>query len=380
MKECANCCVIETQDSIRFDENGVCNVCNQNDYKRTAVDWDDRLDQLHRLCDRFRGTGRYDCIVPFSGGKDSTYTLWYIVKKLKMKPLVVSFDHGFYRPRHLSNRARTLKRLGVDFTIVRVGWNIVREVMLESLKRKGDFCWHCHCGCYVVPVQTAIAYDIPLIFWGQPNAEYGSYGYTYEDIEVVDERQFNRYINLGITAEDMVGMLPGWVKGRDLAPFSYPDIQTIRAHKLVSLRLGSFIPWDPKSMAADINQTLGWEYDTVEGIPPEYGYEKVECMFNGIRDYLKFIKRGFGRTRHLVSIDIRDKRIEKKRGVKLIEDYDGRRPASLDVFLELLGLTETEFNDIASRHSVAPYNHDFNKTSKSEPLWDQHLWPEMLGL
>ena len=146
MKRCTKCCLPETQDAIRFDDDGLCTVCNQIKVKKDVVDWEERKKQLDELCDKYRGKHDYDCIIPFSGGKDSTYQLWYVVKKLKMKPLVVSFDHGFYRSPHLENRERTLKKLGVDFFIFKANWKIVKELMLESLRRKGDFCWHCQIG------------------------------------------------------------------------------------------------------------------------------------------------------------------------------------------------------------------------------------------
>ncbi|MCG8637444.1 MAG: N-acetyl sugar amidotransferase [Desulfobacterales bacterium] len=380
MKECSKCCIIETQDAIRFDDKGVCNVCNQIEVKKKSINWDERKKDLHRLCDKFRGKGTYDCVIPFSGGKDSTYQLWYVVTKLKMKPLVVSFDHGFYRPKHLINRERTLKKLGADFISFKANWKVVRELMLESLRRKGDFCWFCHCGIAAGTMQIAIQYGIPLAFWGQPNAEYGSYGYSYEEIEKVDEKQFNRYKNLGITADDMLGMLPDWVEARDLSMFRFPSFEDWKRVGVVSVRLGSFIPWDPRTMARTLQKELNWEFSKVEGIPEEYGWEKVECMFQGVRDYLKYIKRGFARTRFLVSIDIRENRMKKAEALELIKKYDGFRPSSLDVFLELLDLTEEEFMDIAMKHCVAPYVHDPSKTKKADPLPDQELWRDMLGL
>jgi N-acetyl sugar amidotransferase len=361
LKMCSKCCVPETQDAIRFDEKGVCTVCNQINVKKNFVDWEARKKQLHELCDRFRGKHTYDCIIPFSGGKDSTYQLWYIVNKLKMKPLVVSFDHGFYRPRHLENRERTLKKLGVDFFIFKASWKIVRELMLESLRRKGDFCWHCHCGVYAGSMQMAVKFNVPLVLWGQPNAEYGSYGYSYEEIEVVDEKQYHRDL-------------------RDLELFRFPEYEVIKKMGLVSVRLGSFIPWDPRTMADVLQKELGWQFSTVEGIPEEYGWEKVECMFQGIRDYLKFIKRGFGRTTHMVSIDIREGRKTREEGLKLVREFDGKRPASLDLFLELLDITEAEFMEIAMSHCVAPYKHDPGKTERARPLTDSNLWRGMLGI
>lgn len=380
MKECSVCCLPETQDGITFDEQGKCNVCEQIEIKKHVVDWEKRKEALEKLCDKFRGKSTYDCIVPFSGGKDSTYQLWYLVEVLKMKPLVFSYDHGFYRPLHLENRERTLKKIGVDFLTFKSNWKIVRELMLESLKRKGDFCWHCHCGIYSGAMQMAVKFKIPLIFWGQPNAEYDSYGYSYEEIEVVDEKQYNRYINLGITAEDMIGMLPDWVQMRDLDIFRFPKLEELRELGVVSVRLGSYIPWDPRTIADDIQEKLGWKFTEVEGIPGEYGWEKIECMFTGIRDYLKYIKRGFGRTTFLVSIDIREKRKNKQKALELIKEFDGKRPASMDLFLELLDISEDEFMEIMLKHCVSPYKHDPSKTKKGEPLGDQEQWKSLLGI
>lgn len=380
MKRCTKCCAPETQDGISYDENGVCTICNQINVKKEAVDWDERHEMLLKLCDRFRGKGAYDCVVPFSGGKDSTYTLWYIVEKLKLKPLVVSFDHGFYRPRHLEDRNRTLRQLDCDFLSIRASWKVVRELMLEAMKRKGDFCWHCHCGVYAGAMQIAVKHEIPLVFWGQPDAEYGSYGYSYEEIQEVNEQQFNRFINLGITAEDMAGMLPDWVDVRDLEMFRYPSLESMKDVGIVSLHLGSFIPWDPRTFGDVIREELGWRGNTVEGIPNEYYWEKVECMYTGIRDYLKYIKRGFGRTTHLVNIDIREGRKTREEGMKLIEEFDGKRPPSLDLFLEMLDITEEEFMEIAMGQGVAPYEHDPSSTEDGERQWDMDEWADLLGM
>jgi N-acetyl sugar amidotransferase len=320
-----------------------------------------------------RGKGSYDCLIPFSGGKDSTFTLLYLVKTYKVKPLVVTFDHGFMRPTVLANTEKTIKTLGVDYLKFRPNWQIVKRLMLETLRRKGDFCWHCHTGIFSYPMQIAVKFKVPLIFWGEPSSEYTSY-YGYDETEEVDERRFNRFVNLGITAEDMLGMLGQDVTMRDLEPFTYPAIKDLRALKFRSVCLGSFVPWDVKEQIKLIKKEVGWQEDEVEGIPPAYGYEKIECAMQGVRDYLKFIKRGFGRTAHLASLDIRNGRMSTEEARKLILNYDGKRPASLDVFLKYVGLTEDEFNEIAMSHVVAPHAHDPSRVEKGKPLHDQVDW------
>ena len=365
--------LLETHDTLIFDEEGVCNICRNLEQKRKVTDWDARARQFDLLLDEYRGKYDYDCIVPFSGGKDSTYTLWSLVVEHGLKPLVVSFDHGFMRPTVLANNERTIRTLGVDYLKFRADWKVVKKVMVESLKRKGDFCWHCHTGIFSFPMKMAIRFQVPLVIWGEPNTEYNAFFRTDEP-ELADEKRFNRYVNLGITAEDMEGMLGGEVTSRDLDPFRYPPLEELRQLGYRSVFHGTYFPWDVKRQSAIIKKELGWQEDTPEGVPDRYGYEKIECQMQGVRDYLRFIKRGMGRTNHLASIDIRNGRLSREEGLRLVEEHDGKRPASLDVFLKVAGIEEEEFMDIATTHVVHPHKHDPSKVRPGPRQWDHDLW------
>ena len=166
MKKCVRCGLPETYETIVFNDNLVCNICLQSTFKEQSICWDDRKALLNELIEEYRGKYDYDCIIPFSGGKDSTFTLNYLVQEYKIKPLVVQFNHGFMRPVLLKNNERTFKKLGVDVISFTPNWQIVRRLMLEALIRKGDFCWHCHTGIFAYPMQIALKYKTPLIFWG----------------------------------------------------------------------------------------------------------------------------------------------------------------------------------------------------------------------
>ena len=356
MKRCVKCGLPETHETIEYDSAGVCNICKQHKYKSEQVDWEQKKSDLRKLVEQYRGNYDYDCIVPFSGGKDSTWTLYYLVKEFNLKPLVVRFDHGFLRPNLEKNVKKTIRKLGVDMVTFTPNWHLVRKLMLQSLLEKGDFCWHCHTGIFSYPMWVALEKRVPLIFWGEPSAEYTSY-YDYEDIEEVDEKRFNRYINLGINSEDMHFRMGGGLDERDFKPYTYPPIRDLRELKYRSVCLGSFIPWDVRRQSTIIEQELGWKGDQVENVPPQYGYEKIECYMQGVRDYIKYMKRGYTRPSHLVALDIRNERLDLDRGKVLIETYEGRRPPSLDLFLSFLGITENEFNEIVARHQVSPYVH-----------------------
>ena len=123
---------------------------------------------------------------------------------------------------------------------------------------------------------------------------------------------------------------------------------------------------------------MGWQGQDVEGVPEQYDYEKIECQFQGIRDFAKYIKRGYGRTNHLVSIDIRNGRMSREEGIGLTEKYDGKKPASLPIFLEKLGLTEEEFYTILSKHSVHPWKFNPSNLAEGNPPHDINEWDRTL--
>ncbi len=387
MKSCTKCVMPETAETLAFDGQGVCSVCRQVEFKQTTIDWPARRLELDGLLAPIKGQNDYDCIVPFSGGKDSTFTLWHLVRECGLKPLVVRFDHGFMRPTVNENNLRTFRTLGVDVHSFTPNWQVVRKLMFEALRRRGDFCWHCHTGIFAYPMWVAVEKKIPLVIWGEPSAEYSSF-YGYDEDEEVDERRFNTIVNLGINAEDMLGMLDDTVGGyrvtaRDLKPYTYPPHEELRKLRLRSVCLGSYIPWDVRKQVDIIKAELGWQGDEVEGVPPQYDYEKIECFMQGVRDYIKFLKRGFGRTTHLTSIDIRNGRLARDEAEQLVREYDGKRPGSLDIFLKYLGMNEAEFMEILGAHVVPPQEMpdlDWAQGHKmNQKPWDFDKWSRVTG-
>ncbi len=378
MKKCVKCGLPETYETIEFDGSGVCNICRQQEFKLEKIDWSNRKKMLEDLIEQHRGKYDYDCLVPFSGGKDSTFTLYHLIKEYKLKPLVVQFNHGFMRPGLMENNERTFKKLGVDVISFMPNWNVVKRLMREALMRKGDFCWHCHTGIFSYPMHIAVKFKTPLVFWGEPSSEYTAY-YDYRDdaIEEVDESRFNRFVNLGITSEDMLGMIKNDfdLDPRDLIPYGYPALRDLKQLRYRSVCLGSFIPWDVKAQSKLIMDELGWKGDEVEGMPPEmYSYEKIECAMQGVRDYLKYLKRGYSRVTQMTALDIRNGRISKDDADKLVADWEGKKPPSLEIFLEFLDMNEAEFNEIVEKQVIPPHKPEFATIQWAKKTHDFNQW------
>tara|TARA_Y100001970_G_C14238579_1_gene863461 strand:- start:2120 stop:3295 length:1176 start_codon:yes stop_codon:yes gene_type:complete len=376
MKFCTKCVIPETAESHSFDKSGSCSVCSQLEFKNKNIDWNSREQMFDNLLKNYRGKSDYDCILPFSGGKDSVFALWYVVKVKKLNPLVVRFDHNFLRDTVQKNTEKAIKKLNVDFLNIKPKFDVIKKVMIESLYRRGDFCWHCHTGITATPINIAIEKKIPLVIYGEPSAEYASF-YSYDEFEEMNVDKFNKMVNLGINAEDMLGMVNerfpnDKITLEDLRPYVFPTKREMIKHKIKACYLGNYFPWDVKKQVKIIKDELEWEGTRVEGIPEMYDYEKIECAMQGVRDYLRYIKRGFGRTSHLTSIDIRNKRMTREEAVKLVQMYDGKRPKALEYFLKILGMNEDEFYKIALAHVVYPHKPEDISLLKSKKT-NQHL-------
>jgi len=251
--------------------------------------------------------------------------------------------------------------------------------MKESFIRKTDFCWHCHTGIYSYPLQIALKFEVPLLFWGEPLSEISAYyDYLNDEIEYEDEKKFNMVRNLGISADDMMGMIndpEDPLDPRDLKPFTYPALRDLRKLKYMSVCLGSFIPWDYTKNSELIKKELGWRSDELEGVPdeiPEYG-EKIECYMQGTRDYIKYIKRGYTRVSQINAFHIRNGRT-KIEDAEPLNIEEGKRPPSLDVFLEYMGMSEDEFNQIVTAQAIPPYEHDFEANGDAQKTKDFDQW------
>ena len=182
---------------------------------------------------------------------------------------------------------------------------------------------------------------------------------------------------LVFTADDMRGMIEKDfdLDARDLMPYTYPPLRDLKRLRYQSVCLGSYIPWDTKRQSQLIMDELGWKGDQVEGMPPDiYAYEKIECHMQGVRDYLKYLKRGYSRVTQMTALDIRNGRMTKEEADMLVAKWEGKKPPSLELFLEYLEMTETEFNDIVKKLVVAPFKPDFKAIKWGGKTPDFNQW------
>jgi len=348
MIRCTKCVMPETWPGISFDEEGICNICRENE-KEIDFNWEEREKKLKEILSFYKEraikrNNKYDCIVGYSGGKDTAYTLWTMVKKYGMRPLVFTFDHTFpLSPDAMYNLMEIPKKLNCDHLLFTMGTEFRNALCRKGSEVLGDFCWHCHNGVGSMPARISKQWDIPLQIWGEPSAKYKTYGaYSYEDMEEYDEEHFKKVGQAGVTPEMM---LPDEYELRDMMPMTWPEGE----FELKAIFLGHFEPWEQRKHVEIVTKELDWRHAEVEGTYVDW--DKVDCPYEPVRDWQKWLKFKFARTTFQASKDIREGLITRDEGLKLVKKYDGKRPKALDRFLEETGMTEEEFNATTLKHS-----------------------------
>jgi N-acetyl sugar amidotransferase len=343
MRYCRKCLFPDTKPDLSFDEEGVCDACRSAELKERSIDWDARRLELEHIFDRYRSKdgGDYDCIVPVSGGKDSTYQVHVIKNEFGLKPLAVCW-HPCMRTELGQKNIENLVRLGVDLVEIKPDTRVYHRLAREGLVRVGDLEWPEHVGIFTAPVRVAVNYRIPLLVWGENSQlEYGGPA-AFRHRKVLDRRWLEEFGGmLGLRVEDMAGM--DGLTTQDLLPWTYPPDEEIGAVDVTGIFLGYFLKWDARRQL-DTVVKLGFQPqdEPVEGT--YLNYENVDCKFMSMHDYLKWLKYGFGRATDHAGIDIRNRRLSRDDGLRLVRQHEGKLPRKyLPEILVALEMTEREF-------------------------------------
>ena len=345
LRYCKRCVMPDTKPDLHLDDEGVCNACRSYE-KRKQVDWDARHTELLRVLEKYRRPdgGSWDCIVPVSGGKDSTYQVVRMLQ-LGLNPLCVTSTTCDLSPLGRKN-IESLKHLGVDY--VEISPNPLIRAKLNSigLKQVGDISWPEHVGIFTIPVRASVQFNVPLLVWGENSQnEYGGPAAAAGN-NVLNRRWLEEFGGLlGMRVTDLIGM--EGIEAKHLISYTYPSDEELARVGVTGLFLGHYIPWDGLSNTL-IAQANGFHtYDkVVEG--SMVSYENLDNHQTGIHDYFKFLKFGFGRATDLACLHIRRERLMRQDGLDAVKKLDGTFPWTylgkpLEEILRPLDITLDEF-------------------------------------
>lgn len=347
IKYCTRCCMPETLEGVVFDDMGICQACQSSEQK-IHINWVERELELRKILlnAKEKAGDNYDCIVPISGGKDSTFQLHVLVKVYGMKPLAVTFSHNWYSKTGWYNLQNSLEKFNVDHIMFTPNRDLVNRLAKKSLDAIGDTCWHCHSGVGAFPQQIAIKFKIPLLIWGESIAE-DSGRTSYKNRVHFFDREYFEKVSAKRKPEEMVCE---YLTSRDLFPFNIPSAEEYEKAGLVGIHLGDYIFWDDERQMEFVRDEYGWKETELEGTYK--GYKSAECIMPGMHDFTCYLKRGFGRATWHACLDVRNGLLSREEGFRLINQYDPVRPEALDYYLKITGMTDDEFLEVMQKHRL----------------------------
>lgn len=340
-----------TKPDLHLDEDGICNACRSYE-KRREVDWQARRNDLIAILNRYKNkTGaNWDCIIPVSGGKDSTYQVIQMLQ-LGMNPLCVTAttcDPTEIGRKNIEN----IKQLGVDHIEISPNPQVRAKLNRIGLTQVGDISWPEHVGIFTIPVRAAVQNNIPLIIWGENSQnEYGGPASAAEN-NTLNRRWLEEFGGLlGLRVSDLIGT--NNISQKDLIPYLYPDDQVLDQVGVTGLFLGHYLPWDGLSNAL-VAQAFGFSTPPLPTLGSMVNYENLDNHQVAIHEYFKYLKFGFGRATDHVCLHIRRGRLTREMGLSITKRLDGKFPSeylgkSLADTLKPLDMTVDEFIKICDK-------------------------------
>jgi N-acetyl sugar amidotransferase len=345
MKWCTNCVLPDTRPGLEFDSNGVCSAC-QETKKKPSIDWPAREKQLHDLVDWAKSqSSGYDCLIPVSGGKDST---WQTAKCLEygLNPLTVTWcppGRTSIGQKNLDN----LVSLGVDHIDYRINPKVEAQFLLNALEQYGSAGIPMHMAIFNIPLTIAKNFKIPLVIWGENSeAEYGGTNDSIKGYEFNSSWVKQWGVTHGTTAEDWINET---FSRKDLTAYFGPSPEELNKAGVKAVFLGHFLRWDPVDIAK-IAQTYGFQIDTAGARTGIYEFADIDDDFISIHHWLKWYKFGFTRSFDNLSIEIRNNRISRSEAVKIIAALGDQTPrGDIEKICKFTGITNEYFIAITEK-------------------------------
>lgn len=344
VKFCTKCTISNQRPRIKLDENGVCSACNFALFKRTHFNWAEREKELEVLCNKYRrDDGRYDVVVPCSGGKDSAFVAHQLKFRYGMNPLTVTSAPLLATEIGRINLDAMIAS-GLDNLKVTTNGHVTRKLVALCFEHMGDPFQPFIYGATNLPLQISTKFDIPLIMYGENGeVEYGgdmknAYKPT-RDITDHDKHYFS-------------GRPPEFwsefgIKQADLKPFMPPPYEDLLKTGTEIHFFGYYKFWDPQENFYYCQENTGFQTNPERSEGTYSKYASLDDKLDGFHYFLGYIKFGIGRATSDAAHEVRDGKIDREEAIALVRRFDGEFPKKyFHEFLEYCSMSEEKFWDI----------------------------------
>jgi N-acetyl sugar amidotransferase len=334
---------------VEFDENGVCSGCNTHGQK-VEIDWDRRGKQFKKLLEQYRNTdgSNYDCIIPVSGGKDSYFQIHMVKNVYKMNPLLVTYNANNWTKTGYENLHNMRDVFGCDHVFFTPSVETLKKMNRIGFKMTGDMNWHGHCGIYTYPFIVAVEKKIPLVIYGEHGFMDIGGMHSYNDYVEFTQRYRIEHIQRGYDWHNFLGHGgDDEIKENELLGYKFPSDEDIKNIGVRGIYISNYVEWSGNNNAR-IAKEYGFKENEEEF---DRTYRKISNLDdmheNGIHDYMKYIKFGYGRATDHVIKDIRDGIMTREDGIQIVKKMDPIKSKDLYRWLEYVNMSEEEFDRIA---------------------------------
>jgi len=316
---------LDKKPTIHFDKDGVCDACRWAEMKHKTVDWKAREKELLKLLDRHRSKdGSYDVLVPGSGGKDSIFAAHVLKYKYGMHPLTVTWAPHIYTEVGWRNLQHWIHS-GFDNYLFSPNGKVHRQLTHLA------FLNLCHpfqpfiFGQKNFAARMAVKFNIPLVFYGENEAEYGNKLKAnfspFRQWPQIDEDK------LYFGGVSMKNLPKHGVTLADLEPYLFPKEKDLKKVGVEIRYLGYYLKWIPQEMYYYAVEHAGFEanpYGRTEGTYSKYN--SLDDRIDGFHYFTTYIKFGLGRASYDAAQEIRSGHMTREEGVALVKRYDGEFP------------------------------------------------------
>jgi N-acetyl sugar amidotransferase len=362
--------------TIFFDEDGVCDACRFGERKHQSIDWNQRDLELRELCDRYRkNDGSYDCLVPGSGGKDSFYAAHILKTVYGMHPLTVTWAPHLYTPWGWRNLQSWIHS-GFDNYLCTPNGRVHRLLTRLAVENIFHPFQPFIIGQKNLAPRMAALFNIPLIFYGENEAEYGN---PIGDTESA-KRDWSYFTatdksKIHIAGTAVSELIEDYgIDESDLQPYLPSDPAVVEKLGIEVHYLGYYLKWHPQSCYYYAVEHGGFEASP-ERTPGTYSkYNSIDDKIDDYHYYTTYIKFGIGRATYDAAQEIRSKDITRDEGVALVKRFDGEYPERFeeDIF-KYLSIPEKEFPEASKRFEewqmTRPYFMALADKFRSPHLW-----------
>lgn len=335
---------------MEFDEHGVCMGCRMSEVK-TAIpneEWQRREKIFVDLMDSYKSpnNSNYDCVIAVSGGKDSYFQTHMIKNVFGLNPLLVTYNGNNWTDVGWRNMLRMKEVFDVDHIVVSPSVNTLKKLNRLAFTIMGDMNWHAHVGITTVPVQLAVQHKVPIVIWGEHGYLDLCGQFSMDDFPEMSYRDRLEHFARGYEWNYMVGR--EGLSPAQLDPWKYPSDKELFDLDVRGVYLGNYVYWEANDHLKLVQEKYGFEVSDQDFERTYRRMSNLDDMHeNGVHDYLKYIKFGYGRCTDHVCKDLRAGLMTREEGIRRVNEMDPIKPKDLKRWLEYTGMHEEEFDRIA---------------------------------